>query len=73
MVINQFIDRFNLDESYIDLYYLDIWKYRSVSDEVGYKFQVLHQFPQLIVIEKGIVVSHASHGAIHSINLNKFI
>ncbi|NNK71834.1 MAG: bacillithiol system redox-active protein YtxJ, partial [Flavobacteriaceae bacterium] len=47
MVLNQFVDRFDLDEERVDLYYLDLLACRQLSDEVGYRFQVMHQSPQL--------------------------
>ena len=73
MVINQFVDFYGLEEKDLDLYYLDLLNYRDVSAEVGYKFQVMHQSPQLIVIKNGNAVAHASHGAINDIDLPKFI
>lgn len=72
MVINQFIDAYNLDLN-VDLYYLDLLNYRETSNEVGYKFQVMHQSPQLLVIKNEVVVVHASHGAINEIDLPKFV
>ncbi|WP_054850742.1 bacillithiol system redox-active protein YtxJ [Olleya sp. ITB9] len=71
MVMNQFIAMYDLDIN-IDLYYLDLLNYREVSNETGYKFQVMHQSPQLIVVKNGIAVAHASHGQINEINLNQF-
>ncbi len=73
MVMRQFVSGYNLTEKDLDLYYLDLLNYRSVSDEVGYKFQVLHESPQLLVIKNGEVVSHASHGAINEVDLSRFI
>lgn len=72
MVMNQFVATYNLDLN-TDLYYLDLLSYREVSNEVGYKFQVLHESPQLLVIKNGVVVAHASHGAINDMDLVKFI
>lgn len=73
MVINQFVDFYGLEEKDLDLYYLDLLNYRDVSTEVGYKFQVMHQSPQLLVIKNGTTVAHASHGAINDIDLPKFV
>lgn len=72
MVMKQFVDMYNLTEKDLDLYYLDLLSYRDVSNEVGYKFQVMHESPQLLVIKNGVVVSHASHGAINEVELEKF-
>ncbi len=73
MVMNQFVSQYELSAEDLDLYYLDLLNYRAVSNEVGYKFQVLHESPQLLVIKNGAAVAHASHGAINAIDLNGFI
>jgi bacillithiol system protein YtxJ len=73
MVIKQFTDAYQFNEKELDLYYLDLLSNRDVSNEVGYKFQVLHQSPQILVIKNGVVVAHESHGAINDIELQKFI
>ena len=72
MVMNQFVSMYDVDSN-MDLYYLDLLSYRDVSNEVGYKFQVIHQSPQLLVIRNGITAAHASHGAINDLNLISFI
>lgn len=69
MVINQFVKTY--DESInADLYYLDLLNFREVSNETANKFQVLHESPQLLVIKNGVVVQHASHGDINTINIS---
>jgi bacillithiol system protein YtxJ len=73
MVLNQFVSNYNFTEKELDLYYLDLLSYRNVSDEVGFKFQVFHQSPQLLVIKNGEVVAHESHGAIQFIDLEKYL
>lgn len=72
MVFNMFGKGFDFDENQIDIYYLDLHSYRKVSDEVGYRFQVAHQSPQLLVIKDGVVVAHESHGGITNIDLQKY-
>ena len=72
MVMNQFVDAYDV-EANADLYYLDLLSYRDVSNEVGYKFQVTHQSPQLLVIKNGIAVAHASHGAINDMDLGSIL
>ncbi len=72
MVMNQFVAAYDLDLN-ADLYYLDLLSYRDVSKEVGYKFEVMHESPQLLVIRNGVVVAHASHGGINDMDLAKFI
>ncbi len=65
MVMNQFVSTYAVEDTALDLYYLDLLSYRDVSDAIGQKFQVFHQSPQLIVVKKGVTVHHASH---HEIN-----
>lgn len=73
MVMNQFVDAYDLTENDLDLHYLDLLNYREVSNEVGHKFQVIHQSPQILVIKNGVVVAHESHGAINEVDLSRFI
>lgn len=71
MVMKQFVNMFDL-EANLDLYYLDLLSHRDISNEIGYKFQVMHESPQLLVIKNGVTVAHASHGAINEIDLARY-
>lgn len=71
MVMKQFIATYDLELN-VDLYYIDLLNYRDVSNEVGYKFQVMHQSPQILVIKNGTTVAHASHSGIGEVNLVEF-
>jgi len=73
MVIRQFEGAYDIDAEKMDLYYLDLLAYRNVSDEVGFKFQVLHQSPQLLVIKNGVAVAHASHSGIQADALAQYV
>jgi len=70
MVIRQFEKQFNLSEDEIDLYYLDLLRFRDISNAIATKFQVAHQSPQLIVIKDKKIVAHDSHHGILSVKLN---
>jgi len=72
MVLNMFTQSYDLSDGQMDFYFLDLHSYRDVSNEVGYKFQVMHQSPQLLVIKNGIVIAHDSHGAITEMDLKKY-
>ncbi|EDP69844.1 hypothetical protein FBALC1_09942 [Flavobacteriales bacterium ALC-1] len=72
MVMNQFVSAYDVDAN-ADLYYLDLLSYRDVSNEVGFRFQVMHQSPQLLILRNDEVVAHASHGSINELNLTKFL
>lgn len=73
MVLRNFESNYNMDASQMKLYFLDLLAHRDVSDEVGYRFQVMHQSPQLIVIKNGNAVAHASHHSIQASELTTFV
>lgn len=73
MVIRTFADTFDFSPEQIDIYYLDLHDYRQVSDEVGYRFQVRHQSPQVLVLKNGEVVAHDSHGGITQMDFTEFV
>jgi len=73
MVLNMFVDTYNVSESELDLYFLDLHAHRAVSNETGIKFQVIHQSPQLLIIKNGETVFHTSHGAISEVSLEQYI
>lgn len=72
MVLKQFENLFNENMKALKVYYLDLLNYRTISDEVGYQFQVLHQSPQLVVVKNEVAFTHASHYDITQIDLSKF-
>lgn len=73
MVIKQFEKLFTEEHKNLKVYYLDLLNYRDISDEVGYRFQVMHQSPQLIAVKNGVSVYNASHYDITQTNLSLFI
>lgn len=42
-------------------YYLDLLKYRNISNEIANKFDIEHESPQFILIKDGKVIYDASH------------
>lgn len=73
MVLRNFETDFDISNTHMKLYYLDLKSFREVSNEVAIKFEVLHQSPQLLVIKNGIAVFHESHYSIQASVLNRFI
>ena len=41
--------------------YLDLHKFRPISNEIEKKYNVLHESPQVLVIKNGECIYHASH------------
>ena len=49
---------------HMELHYLDLINHRPLSNRIANEYQVPHQSPQAIVLDKGKVVYAASHLAI---------
>ena len=64
MVLKNFKNEYNLPDSEIELYFLDLIKNRDLSNEIAIKFNVIHQSPQVLVIYKEQVIYHDSHNQI---------
>ena len=73
LVLSQFEEDYNFSETDFDLYFLDLISHRDVSNEVSYKFQVIHESPQILIIKNGVTIAHSSHGAINDMDLKRFI
>lgn len=72
MVLRQFENEYNSGEKF-QTYLLDLLKHREISNEIATQFEVVHQSPQLLIIDKGVVVYHASHDAVVAEELEKYI
>ena len=46
------------------LYFLDLIKYREISNQVAQDFQVHHESPQMLLIKDGECILDQSHGGI---------
>ncbi len=64
MVLRQFEQNYNLKPDSVKLYFLDLLRYRDISNRIATRFNVPHESPQLIVIKDGKVVHDAYHSAI---------
>ncbi|WP_025739743.1 bacillithiol system redox-active protein YtxJ [Aquimarina pacifica] len=73
MVLKNFEMGFDLTESQVDLYYLDLLNHRDISSEIAAKFQVFHESPQMIVLRNRNVVHHSSHSEITAEALHRFV
>ena len=60
--------RFELDWDLLPetthLYFLDLLRYREISNTIAEMFNVYHQSPQLLLIKDGECMYEASHGEI---------
>ncbi|EKT3956280.1 bacillithiol system redox-active protein YtxJ [Flavobacterium psychrophilum] len=72
MVLKQFENEYKL-ENKLALYFLDLLEHRDISNEIANSFGIVHQSPQLIVIQKGVAVYNASHESIDANDLGRFL
>lgn len=56
-------DRDKLPEN-LPLYFLDLIKYRELSNKIASDFQVYHESPQLLLIKDGECILDLSHGEV---------
>lgn len=47
-----------------DFYYLDLIKFRGISNKIASDFKVTHQSPQIIIIRDGLSIYDESHSGI---------
>ena len=73
MVIKRFEKLFTIEHQSIEVYYLDLLRFRSLSNEISRIFGVVHESPQILVINKEVLVFDASHYDILEINLSRFL
>ncbi|SNR35837.1 bacillithiol system redox-active protein YtxJ [Lutibacter flavus] len=73
-VLSQFEKATDSKIENVAFYYLDLLKYRSISNELASAFNVYHQSPQAILIKNGEVVTHNSHyDIISSLTIEDYI
>ena len=61
MTLRRFESDYPLETTGVSLYYLDLIRFRDVSNEIVARFGVMHQSPQILVIKNGQAVHYASH------------
>lgn len=48
----------------IDVYYLDLLRYRDLSNVISMRYNVEHESPQILIIKGGKCIYHASHSEV---------
>jgi bacillithiol system protein YtxJ len=72
-VLKQFENTYAVPEEKMELYFLDLIEYRTISNEIAARFGVTHQSPQMIVLKNGKAVYNASHESINANDLEQFV
>lgn len=59
------LDRnWDIEQDKIKTYYLDLLKFRPISNQIAEEFNIHHQSPQILIIKNGICDYSATHSAI---------
>lgn len=53
--------KWEIEESKLKPYYLDLISHRDISDAIAQKFNVIHESPQALIIKNGKPIFDASH------------
>ncbi|MBT8239077.1 MAG: bacillithiol system redox-active protein YtxJ [Croceitalea sp.] len=72
MALNMFTSTSILKTNQFDFCFLDIHRYRPVSNAIADRFEIRHESPQLLIIKNEKVVYHCSHGEIAQVNLDNY-
>jgi len=64
MALSRFQGSGIIDNEKLDCLFLDLLKFRNISDSIALKSGIVHQSPQVIVIQNGAVIYNDSHGMI---------
>ena len=72
MALKLFENEFDLSDK-VTPYFLDLITFRSISNEIASRFEVVHQSPQLLLIIGGKSVYDVSHSAIDADELKSKI
>jgi len=59
---------YDIDPDKTPLYYLDLKSNRDISNEIADRFGIIHQSPQMIILENGRAIFDTSH---HSVSLDE--
>ena len=68
MALKSFEKAYDLDQSVLEMCFLDLISYRDLSNEISSQLNVHHQSPQVLVVKNGQLVYHDSH---YQISLQK--
>lgn len=56
-----------------NLYFVDLLRFREVSNALAERTGIIHQSPQVLVLRNGEVLHHASHSGIDASRIQKII
>lgn len=73
MAKNNLDKTWDIEHSELKTYYLDLLKFRPISNQLAETFNVHHQSPQILIIKDGVCDYSATHSAIDTRSIKKNI
>lgn len=73
MMAKSRVERQDTDGLEMPFYYLDLLRFRQVSNEIAEQLNIEHQSPQMLLVENGRCIYHTSHSEIDLNKLREFI
>jgi len=73
MAKRRFEREWKAEEKETPVYYLDLIRFRNISNQISQQWDVWHESPQVIVLKNKKVIHHASHGAISAEKIQSII
>jgi bacillithiol system protein YtxJ len=70
---SRLIDGNHLMADKAEFHYLDLLKYRPISNHIAELFNVYHQSPQILVVKNKEVVYTSTHHSIHAQEIAKYL
>jgi bacillithiol system protein YtxJ len=61
------------DDKQVDVHYLDLIRYREISNTIAHLFSIPHESPQVLMIQNGTCVYDASHFGINAGDLDDLL
>lgn len=69
IALNRLERNWDISSEYLPAYYLDLLKYRSISDKIVSKYGIPHESPQVLIIKNGKCVYTNSHSEISFVDI----
>jgi bacillithiol system protein YtxJ len=73
MALRMFERDYNYTEDEIVPVFLDLIRYRNLSNQIAETFAVRHESPQIILVKNKTAIYNASHSMIFAESLKKFV
>ncbi len=73
MAKRRFEKEWKAKEKETPVYYLDLIRFRNISNQISQQWDVWHESPQVIVLKNKKVIHYASHGAISAEKIQSII